>query len=101
MTDGLATQAETIAIRLAATALEAYTEEMNKMDKTNWYDKAMVRLDAEPALDAHRDTITSDWNETDHWQWIATAEISEIVAWAEEIEANDAEADTLAELDEE
>lgn len=60
------------------------------MDKNYDYDYelAMARLDAEPELDAHRETISISWHEIDHWRWIAEAPIAEIVAWAEEIEAN-------------
>jgi hypothetical protein len=62
------------------------------MSEINWYEKAMARLDAESELNTHRDTITSDWNESDHWEWVATAEVKEIVDWAEEIEQGEADA---------
>lgn len=54
----------------------------------NAYERMIARIDAEPELDAHRDTITYDWpNAEEHYEWVATAPIAEIVDWAETVEA--------------
>lgn len=51
---------------------------------TTPYDKAAARVDASPALAAHRDFIMADWPEGDeHWRWVATATEREIIDWAE------------------
>jgi ribulose-5-phosphate 4-epimerase/fuculose-1-phosphate aldolase len=47
---------------------------------------AKARIDATPELDAHSDTILYDWYEEDHWEWVCTATVAEIVDWAEAVE---------------
>ena len=48
------------------------------------YDKAAARVDASPALAAHRAFIMADWPEgDDHWRWVATATEREILSWVE------------------
>jgi excisionase family DNA binding protein len=48
---------------------------------------ARERVRSTPALDAHADTILYDWPEGDeHWQWVFTADVDEIVDWAETVE---------------
>lgn len=49
-------------------------------------ENARARIDTTPELDAHRDTILYDWYEEDHWQWVCTAPVDEIVDWAETVE---------------
>ena len=54
----------------------------------NAYDRMIARINAEPELDAHRVTLTYDWpNTEEHYEWVATAPIAEIVDWAETVEA--------------
>lgn len=50
------------------------------------------RVTAEPQLAPYRDLLTEyDWdNQEEHWEWVATAEIEEIVDWAETIRKNEA-----------
>lgn len=48
---------------------------------------AQARVDATPELDAHREVIFYDWPEGDeHWEWVCTATVDEIVSWAEAVE---------------
>jgi len=56
------------------------------------YDVAVARIDREPALEEYRDIILYDWgNQEEHWQWIASAELAEIVDWCESIRRDEAE----------
>jgi hypothetical protein len=49
------------------------------------YAAAARRVRNTPELDAYRDTILADRNEgSDHWQWIASAPVAQIVDWARE-----------------
>lgn len=59
------------------------------MDKSkDWYKEAERRVWVTPELKAHETTIFYDWPEGDeHWKWIATAPVKEIVNWAETVEA--------------
>ncbi len=35
-------------------------------------------------LNVHSDFILADWNEgEDHWEWVATASVEEILDWVE------------------
>ena len=48
----------------------------------NAYERMIARIDAEPELEAHRDTLTYDWpNAEEHYEWVATAELTEIISW--------------------
>jgi hypothetical protein len=48
---------------------------------------ARARVDATPELDAHRWVILSDWPEgAEHWEWVSSAPVAEIVDWANAIE---------------
>jgi hypothetical protein len=50
------------------------------------YDAAEGRVESEPRLQKHADTILYDWPEGDeHWNWVCTAAIDEIVDWAETV----------------
>ena len=45
---------------------------------------AARRVDADPELTTHRDYIMADWTEgKEHWRWVCTAPVAEIVEWAE------------------
>jgi hypothetical protein len=60
-------------------------------------DRAKARLAQHPALEPYEDIIYYDWPEgDDHALWLCTAEISEILSWAQGIrqdeETNDMEA---------
>jgi hypothetical protein len=51
------------------------------------HEQAQRRVDSDPRLKAHEPTIMYEWSEGDeHWQWVATAPIDEIVDWAETVE---------------
>lgn len=51
------------------------------------YQDAISRIDATPELGAFRDALLYDWPEGDeHWQWVTTASVSEIVDWAQTVE---------------
>ncbi len=48
------------------------------------YERAERRVDNSPTLSQHKDFIMADWTEGDeHWRWVATAKVSEIVDWVE------------------
>lgn len=49
------------------------------------------RVSAEETLAPYRDLLIDyDWpNQGEHWEWVATAGIREIVAWAADIRANE------------
>lgn len=57
---------------------------MNTPTTQDLYKIAAARVDDNPKLAAHRDFILADWPEGDeHWEWVATAPVDEIVDWAE------------------
>ena len=59
---------------------------------------AEARVDATPELEAHRDTILYDWPEgEEHWEWVCTAPVAEIVGWAEVVGEAPEEAVALGE----
>ncbi len=44
--------------------------------------QAERRVDASPELSEHKDFIMTDWPEaTEHWRWVKTAPVAEIVEW--------------------
>jgi hypothetical protein len=48
--------------------------------------QAEKRVDASQKLLPHKSIIMHDWPEGDeHWRWVKTAPISEIVSWAETV----------------
>jgi hypothetical protein len=50
---------------------------------TGTYEQARRRVQDTPELAAHADFIMADWPEgDDHWQWVTTAPVAEIVEWA-------------------
>lgn len=57
--------------------------EMNK----SYQEQAEYRVNHSPQLSKHASTILYDWPQGDeHWKWVATARVSEIVDWAETVE---------------
>lgn len=50
------------------------------------YERAERRVERSAKLRPHKATILADWPEGDaHWRWVATAQVREIVDWAESI----------------
>lgn len=56
-------------------------------DQLGWQVIAERRIANSEALRKHRAIISEDWNDTTHWRWVATAQESAIVSWAETTEA--------------
>lgn len=51
------------------------------------YDEMVTRIDNTPELEPYREVLVYDWpNEQEHIDWVCTAPVAEIVAWAREIE---------------
>jgi|GEM_PF-2184777 len=47
------------------------------------YELARLRVTRSPRLAKYADIILYDWPEGDaHWQWVASAPLTEIVVWA-------------------
>jgi Arc/MetJ-type ribon-helix-helix transcriptional regulator len=70
-----------------------YQQEKEKTMDQSLYDQARQRVDNTPELQPFEDTIFYDWPEgDDHWKWVATAPVPEIVDWAETVGNNDADA---------
>jgi len=70
---------------IIARAVERYHRE--RMETMTDYNRASSRVENTPELVAHAETILADWPEGDeHWQWVITAPVAEIVDWAETVE---------------
>lgn len=69
------------------------TVEDYQMFDEPYAEMANDRVDAEPELTPYRDLLIEyDWdNQGEHWQWVSTAPISEIVDWAKNIRASEEE----------
>lgn len=53
-------------------------------------EQAQMRIDNDSRLGKYEATIMYDWAEDDqHWLWVMTAPVAEIVDWAEAVEASD------------
>jgi len=53
----------------------------------NLREQAQRRVDSGQRLKQHEATIMYDWREGDeHWTWVITASVQEIVDWAETVE---------------
>ena len=53
---------------------------------TTNYEKIQARINKNPALVAYADLLQYDWDDADeHADWVATASVSEIVEWAQQI----------------
>lgn len=57
------------------------------------YDRAANRVNKNKRLAAHAAIILYDWNDPEHWEWVATAPISEIVDWAEAVTLDEMDRD--------
>lgn len=57
------------------------------MPKTDWHERAHKRVANTPELTSYTSTILYDYHEEDHWEWVATAPVSEIVDWAKTVDA--------------
>lgn len=57
------------------------------MSEVDLYEQARRRVNETPALDERRDVVLyEEWaNDLEHWEWVTTAEVSEIVAWADAV----------------
>ena len=63
---------------------ENHREEVKQMSDR---EKAQKRVDSDSRLKAHAATIMYDWPEgNEHWEWVTTASVAEIVDWAETVE---------------
>ncbi len=63
------------------------------LEMKRWNGPAHDRVDANPELLAHVRVIFKDWpNMIEHLEWVATAPIPEIVAWAEQIKLDESAA---------
>jgi uncharacterized membrane protein len=50
------------------------------------YEKIQARIDTNPTLAIYADLLQYDWEDEDeHADWVATAPVSEIVEWAQQI----------------
>ena len=60
----------------------------------DWHERASERVAATPELDAHSEHVLYDWPEgDDHWEWVATAPVAEILAWCRDTEPEPLEAE--------
>ena len=50
---------------------------------SDWRLRATYRIETTPALAVHKQTLLSDWPAVgEHWRWLATAYVDELVGWA-------------------
>lgn len=91
-TDGITSQAAALLGRKGgkstSDAKQAASRENGKRGgRPSLRDRAEQRVSDSPKLRPHRDIIMHDWPEgNEHWRWILTARIGEIVDWAETVE---------------
>jgi hypothetical protein len=57
--------------------------------RTDWYAKAYRRVMRSPRLRPLADVILADYEDTDHYTWVATARVSTIYLWAQFCHARD------------
>ena len=50
------------------------------------HEQAAARVESTPELAAHEATILHDWEDDQHWGWVCTAPVAQIVDWAEAVE---------------
>lgn len=63
-----------------------YREEIKMSNKQQPIDAAHERVNSTPELEPYDDVIFADWAEGDeHWRWIATAPVAEIIDWVETV----------------
>lgn len=71
-------------------AVDRMYREETMSTETTAYDRAVARVDATPELAPYRDLLVEyDWNELDHYDWVATAPVAELVDWAETVRENE------------
>ena len=71
-------------------------------DDQEQYEAAQARVDSTPELQPYEDIIMYDWQEgPEHWEWIAEADVDEIIEWADGIRKDEAldEIEDEAEID--
>ena len=69
---------------------------MDGYDDNREYKLASERIDNTPELEPYRKTIMYDWQESgEHWAWIATASIQDIIDWAQSVEQDDADQEQI------
>ena len=75
-----------VAMRASRSAVDLLVEDP-EIAETLTYENMIARIDATPELEPYRATITYDWPEAEeHYRWVCTAPIAEIVDWAETVE---------------
>lgn len=56
------------------------------------YQELLDYLDKTPELEPYRDIILYDWTEgEEHWRWVVTAPVSEVIDWAEVVRRGEEE----------
>lgn len=55
-------------------------------------EQAFNRVLNDEQLSQYADVILYDWNEEDHWEWVAIAPVAEIMDWAASVDFEDEEA---------
>lgn len=70
--------------RAALAELAEQLEEMRFIGQMEyWYSRAALRTEFSPELSKYSEIIMQDFPEgQEHWQWVAQADIGEIVSWA-------------------
>jgi len=67
--------------------------ECQEQPAPKWHQAAVERLDTTLELEPFQATCLYDWpNADEHWQWVATAPVAEIVGWARSVEQHSAAA---------
>lgn len=56
------------------------------MSNRDDYNRAQKRISETPSLWPYEAVLLYDWGDDAFWSWVATAELDEIIAWAEEID---------------
>jgi hypothetical protein len=56
---------------------------------TNWYEKAEQRINKNKRLQEFRKVFLYDWNDPEHYEWVATAKISELLDWAAAVDVTE------------
>lgn len=54
-------------------------------DRIYWADRAGERISRDGRLSRYCDILLYDWTEPDHYHWVATAPIEEILDWAQRV----------------
>lgn len=70
--------------RAALAELAEQLEEMRFIGQMEyWYSQAALRVEFSPELSKYSEIIMQDFPEgREHWQWVAQADIDEIVSWS-------------------